>query len=321
MKIKKIEKLAVGVVFFSWLAWWPVYYAFWGDGKNSWFPAIILFILNFSIWCLFVILEKNVNKNLIVLTLASIPIFWMFKDNFGLMILGLVFFNLFFLLGIKAIREEFEGRVEVKIFRSLRFGFKFLIIGFSIVFSLGVFSLLKNEQIFKISTPKIEIDKKSAGSILETSGNFVTDKKVKEDLVILQRDVTLLEFVEKSNFFKKEAPLVKADNEFKTIFLEKLAAQLDFEVLTGEEKTLSLISQFLNKKINGFFGFLEEKKGNDVSAWVGAITIFFVIISLGWSLGFLVKGLSALCFFGLRKSGWLRVEEIEEKMDKIRLDF
>jgi len=320
MKIKKIEKLAVGVVVFSWLAWWPVYSAFWSDGGSPWFSAIILFLLNFSIWCLFIILEKNVNKNLIVLTLANIPILWMFRDNFGLMILGFVFFELSFLLGVKIIREEFEEKVKVKIFRSLRFGLKFLIIGFSIIFSLGIFSLLKNEQIFQISTPKIEIDKKSAGSILKTSQGFITDKKVSEDLGLLGENVTLLEFVEQSNFFREEALLVNSNEEYRQIFLKKLASQLEFKELNGDEKTLNMTSQFLNKKINGLFGFLEEKNGSSVSAWVGAVTIFFVITSLGWFLGVLVKGLSVLWFLGLRKSGWLRVEEVKEKMEKIRLE-
>ena len=321
MKFEKIEKSAVGIVIFSWLAWWPVYFSFWGEGENPWFLAVILFGLNFSIWSLFIILEKNINKNLIVLSLANLPAFFMFKNNFGLGILAFIFLELFLLLGVKIIRQEFEERIQIKVFKSLRFGLKFLILAFAIVFSLGIFSLLKNEEIFQVSTPKIEINKEKSSKILETSGNFVTDKKVKEDLVLLQENLTLLEFVGKSNFFKEEAPLVQANDEFKIIFLKKLASQLEFEKLTGEEETLDLMSRFLNKKINEFFGFLEEKNSSSVSALVGGVTIFFVISSLGWFLGFLVKGLSVLWFLGLRKSGWLKVEEEEGKLERIELNI
>lgn len=317
MQIKKQDRLLIFFTISSWLSWLSVFNALFWDKNHSWWLPALLFVINLSFWCLTIFLEKRIRRALFLIAIFNLPIIFFFKNAYFLLFWALIFSIFFYWLGIINIFEEKRERTKIRIYKSFKIGFRYIILGFSIIISLGVFSLLQNNKISYFSTPEVKISPDSLKSNLNFSKKFVNDSQVKNDLNLLQENVVLLEFIKESNFFAEEAQYVTSSPEYQTVFLTKLASQIEVKKLTGEEKVLDLLANFLNKKINGFLGFQEKDQEKTTPHLLVVIILFFIINSLSWFLGILVKVLTQGWFYLLVKTKFLSVEKQEEKVEKI----
>ncbi|NCU32251.1 MAG: hypothetical protein EOM23_04815 [Candidatus Moranbacteria bacterium] len=144
MQIKQKDKLLIFFTIFSWLSWLIVFNAFFWDKNHSWWGPIIFFIINLSFWCLTIFLERKISKAMLMIIFYNLPAFFLFKNSYILLFGALVFGLLFYWLGILNIFEEKRERIKIRVYRSFKAGFRYLLLGFSVIISIGVFSLLEN---------------------------------------------------------------------------------------------------------------------------------------------------------------------------------
>ena len=214
MQIKRVDKLLISFTIFSWLSWLSVFNAFFWDENHSWWWPVVIFVLNLSFWCLTIFLEKKIRRALVAIMIFNLPVVFFFKDGYFLLFFALILGAFFYWLAVTDIFEEKKERTKIRIYRSFKIGFRYLVLGFSIIISMGVFSLLENGRISYFSTPEIKISSDNLKSNLSLSKKIVNDAQIKNDLNLLEENVSLLEFIKESNFFAEESQYVLASSEY-----------------------------------------------------------------------------------------------------------